>query len=146
MHVKINIPPMRGTHSRGYRFPDLKMPNKHYTVPLEKLLLKEEGFSYEESVYDNVASKYVDEPKSIQRYWLRCPEVILEWAEIHYAEYARLSKIMMKLNLTEIAEHNKKAQSVGATECVFSSTDVRAFYRDSITEQLKEMEEEQSHI
>jgi len=103
-------------------------------------MLKENEYSYEEAS-SSTLNHYGDNFKTITRYWICCPEIIQEWAEIHREEYARLSKLMKKLNLIEIDGHNKKAHSVGARECIFSDQDVRLFYRDGIVEELEELEE-----
>jgi len=105
-------------------------------------MLKEDKCLYIEAEYSNLERKYIETEKEMHRYWISCPVIKEEWAEIHYAEYARLSKILYRLNLTEVNEHNKRALQVGATEHQFEEADIRAFLRSNIQEELDELESE----
>jgi len=137
MHIKIHIPPKRATHTRGYGFPTMSQPQRSYTVPLSNLLLKQEICTYSESEYDDVLKKYYDVAKELERYYISSPALKEEWAEIHPEEYARVSKALGKLNLTDIEQHNEKASKLGSTEKQVVKSDMNALFGIDVTDEIE---------
>jgi len=99
-------------------------------------MLKENEHRYTESERCNIQKKYVDVDKVMSRYWIQSPVFKEEWTEIHYAEYSRISKLIQKLNLLEVDEHNKRATLIGATENIIVRSDMNALYGISIEDEL----------
>ena len=139
MHIKIHIPPTRKAQERGWEVPVLKKAEKSYTVPMADLVLREETHIFKKD--ERINGEYVAVDSEMQRYWVSAPCLKVEWAEVHAAEYGRISNAFAKLNLAAIEVHNAQARR----ECPldrgkqFMKADMNALFGLDISAELDDV-------
>ena len=101
MHIKVDIP-----RQREVRYSSLGGVSYSIIVSLEEISLKSYMGKVKQDVHRD--GRYVYEEVEAPFYFIRHKDIGKDWVEIEGTEYKRIEMALMRLNLAEVGEHNKK--------------------------------------